>query len=70
METSGPRIRRTADELRLERDFQAIADRVLAPGETDDPEKLEKRADEALAAVAGLKIRAPTKRSRRKSAGR
>jgi hypothetical protein len=70
METAGPRIRRTADELRLERDFQSIVDRVLALGETDDPEKVERRADEALAAVTGLKVRAPTKRSRRGSRGR
>jgi len=69
-ETSGPRVRRTADELRLERDFQAIVDRVLAPGETDDPEKVERRADEALAAVAGLKVRVPTKRSSRGSRAR
>jgi Protein of unknown function (DUF1353) len=54
-ETAGPRIRRTDDELRLERDFQVIADRVLAPGETDDPEEVERRTDEALSVVAGLK---------------
>lgn len=53
-ETSGPRIRRTDDELRLERDFQAIADRVLAFGETDDPEELERRTDQALSVVVGL----------------
>ena len=67
METAGPRIRRTADELRLERDFQAIVDRVLAPGETDDPEKLERRADEALAAVTGLKVRDSARKRRRKA---
>jgi hypothetical protein len=52
-ETTGPRIRRTEDELRLEKDFQVIADRVLAPGETDDPEELERRTDAALFDVAG-----------------
>src|SRR5215204_4025980 len=36
-ETTGPRIRRTADEMKLENDLQAIADRVLTAGETDDP---------------------------------
>jgi len=35
-ETAGPRIRRSDDELKLERDFQLIADRVLTTGETDD----------------------------------
>jgi hypothetical protein len=54
-ETAGPRITRTDDELRLERDFQVIADRVLAPGETDDPEEVERRTDEALSVVAGFK---------------
>jgi hypothetical protein len=64
-ETVGPRIRRTDEELRLERDFQAIADRVLAPGETDDPEVLEQRADEALLAVAGVRSFSSAKKSRR-----
>lgn len=54
-ETTGPRIRRTDDELRLEKDFQNIADRVLAPGETDDPQELERRTDDALLAVAGFR---------------
>jgi len=54
-ETAGPRIRRTDDELQLERDFQVIADRVLAPGVTDDPEEVERRTDKALSVVAGLK---------------
>lgn len=35
-ETAGPRIRRSDDELKLERDLQLIADRVLTTGETDD----------------------------------
>jgi len=63
-EAAGPRIRRTADELRLEQDFQALADRVLAAGETDDPQELEDRTDRALLDVAGLKIE---KASRRRS---
>jgi hypothetical protein len=53
-ETTGPRIRRSDDELRLEKDFQSIADRVLALGETDDPEELERRTDDALLKVVGL----------------
>jgi len=54
-ETAGPRIRRSDDELKLERDFQLIADRVLTTGETDDPLELERRADEDMLAVAGFK---------------
>ncbi len=38
-ETARPRIRRSDDELKLERDFQLIAD--PDPGETDDPLALE-----------------------------
>lgn len=55
-ETTGPRIRRTDEELRLEKDFQVIADRVLAAGETDDPEELERRTHDAIFAVTGLRI--------------
>jgi hypothetical protein len=62
-ESAGPRIRRTETELQLERDFQAIVERVLAPGENDDPEEVERRADEALAVVVG--IRMPQRKSRR-----
>jgi hypothetical protein len=50
--------RRAAD-----RDFQAIVERVLAPGESDDPKEVESRADEALAVVAA--IRMPERMSRR-----
>jgi hypothetical protein len=62
-ESAGPRIRRTEAELRLERDFQAIADRVLAQGETDEPKEVERRYDQAFRLVAG--IRKP--RSKRKT---
>lgn len=61
-ETVGPRIRRSDDELRLERDFQDIVERVLALGETDDPETLERRADAAFAEVLG-----PSKARRKRS---
>lgn len=54
-ETIGPRIRRSDDELQLERDFQAVTDRILAQGETDDPKELEARADRALLGVVGLR---------------
>lgn len=67
---AGPRIRRTEAEDRLERDFQKIADRVLAGGEVDDPNELEKRMNAALFVVAGLKVPAKAKRrpGRRKGA--
>ncbi len=55
IEAAGPRLRRSDEELELERDFQRIAYRVLAPGETDDPEELENRTDSALAVTVGLK---------------
>jgi hypothetical protein len=55
-ESAGPRIRRTDTEMRLERDFRVIADRVLAPGESDDPKEVEARADRALAAVAAIRM--------------
>ena len=64
-ETTGPRVRRTDDELRLERDFQAVADRVLAAGETDDPRELEDRTDQALFNVVGLRSVETLKRSKR-----
>ena len=64
-ETIGPRVRRTDDELRLERDFQAVADRVLAAGETDDPRELEDRTDQALFNVVGLRSVETLKRSKR-----
>ena len=54
--TAGPRISRTADEARVEADFEAMAQRVLASGETDDPLELERRADEALAALLGTSL--------------
>jgi hypothetical protein len=55
-ETAGPRIRRTEAELVLERDFQAIAEDVLAGGETDDPDEVERRTDVALLRVAAVPI--------------
>ena len=66
---AGPRIRRTEAEDRLERDFQNIADRVLAGGEVDDPHELEKRMNAALFLVAGLKVPANAKRGLRRRKG-
>jgi len=68
IEKAGPRTRRTAEERQLEKDFTQIADHVFARGETDDPKELERRADAAMAVVAGLRStrsRAPAKRPRR-----
>ena len=53
----GPRVRRTDAEVRLDEDFQAIADRVLAAGDTDDAAEVERRTDEALFAVAAVPMR-------------
>jgi hypothetical protein len=64
VETVGPRTRRTDAELQLERDFQTIAEQVLAGGETDDPREVERRTDEALAAVTGLQFSSPPKRKK------
>lgn len=66
---AGPRIRRTEAEDRLERDFESIANNVLASGEVDDPIKLEKRMNAALLVVAGLKIPANAKRRPRRRKG-
>ena len=55
-EFAGPRIRRTDAEFQLERDFQVIADRVLAAGETDNPEQLEYLTDQALSEIVGIRI--------------
>jgi hypothetical protein len=65
IETAGPRIRRSDEELWLERDFQAIVEDVLARGETDDPDELERRTDDALVRVAGLKERGAVRKSPR-----
>src|SRR5262245_3523999 len=53
-ESAGPRLRRSEDELSLERDFKLIADSVLSLGETDDAEEVERRADAAFTEVVGL----------------
>ena len=58
-EAAGPRIRRSDAEHRLERDFELIADRVLAQGETEDVAELERRVRRALSEVAGIGEAAP-----------
>jgi hypothetical protein len=62
---AGPRIRRTEAEDQLECDFQVIADRVLAGGEVDDPSELERRVDDVLLVVVGLKATASANRRSR-----
>jgi hypothetical protein len=47
------RITRHASEVRMEADFQRIAELVLSGGETDDPDVLERRTDSAYAVVMG-----------------
>ena len=66
IETAGPRTRRTADERRLEKDFQRISDHVLAQGDTDDPAELERRADKAMIVVVGLRIAGRVEKKRRR----
>ncbi len=70
VESAGPRLRRSDEELRLERDFNELADRVLATGETDDPEELEGRVDAAFADVVGLNLAGPARKRRRGTHGR
>jgi len=55
VETAGPRTKRTNGELRLELDFQEMADRVLGPKVTDDVEEVERRTDKALSNFAGFR---------------
>jgi hypothetical protein len=56
-EDDEPRVVRTAFEHRLEADFQLAADDVLRRGETDDPDEIERRTDEALSVVTGIDVR-------------
>jgi hypothetical protein len=48
-----PELRRSAAALQLERDFEAIADRVLRAGESDEPADIERRTDDAIFEVTG-----------------
>jgi Protein of unknown function (DUF1353) len=68
-DVKGPHIARTYQEERMETDFRSAADRVVRQGETDDPDEIERRTDEALQAVTGmsaaaLRIAAATRTSR------
>jgi len=69
-DSAGPRIRRSGAELQLEHDFTAVAERVLAAGETDDAVEVEKRTDRAMSELAGVKQTARpagSKRARRRT---
>lgn len=51
-----PKLARSGGDLALERDFQAAADEVLADGEIDDVEVIERRTDEALSMKTGVAL--------------
>lgn len=53
----GPRLSRSATEERMESDFRQAGEMVLAPGEVDDIEEIERRADAALSVLTALDAR-------------
>lgn len=55
-EPDGPRLTRTATEVRLESDFQRMGEFVLAAGESDEIEEVERRVDRALTLVANVDL--------------
>jgi hypothetical protein len=67
---AGPRLRRGDAELQMERDFQDVADRVHAAGETDDPLEIERRTDDALLTVAAFERPAAAPKRRRAASRR
>jgi hypothetical protein len=50
-------LARTAAEKRIEADFELACRDVLAPGDTDDPEEVERRTDTALSRISGIDLR-------------
>jgi hypothetical protein len=52
-DASEPRLRRSDADLRLERDFEAIARHVLDAGQSDEPAEIERRTDDAIFLVTG-----------------
>jgi uncharacterized protein DUF1353 len=52
-----PRVVRTPTEKRLEADFELAAREVLGPGETDDPDEVERRTDAALSRITAIDLR-------------
>ncbi len=55
-EGQAPQLARTSHEKRVEADFELAAREVLGPGETDDPDEVERRTDIALSRVAGVNL--------------
>lgn len=51
-----PRLVRAREDVRAEQDFAVIGDKVLAPGETDDIDEIERRVDQALTSVTGVDL--------------
>jgi acetyl-CoA carboxylase beta subunit len=54
---SGPRVSATATEQRIAEDFRRAAEIVLAPGEVDNIDEIERRTDEALSVVTHQDLR-------------
>lgn len=54
---SGPRLFRSAAEDRMEADFRQAGEMVLAGGETDDVEEIERRVDDVLSALTAFDVR-------------
>lgn len=50
------KLRQDAVDRRVEEDFATVAEIVLAQGEIDDPELVEKRTDAALESVAAARL--------------
>jgi Protein of unknown function (DUF1353) len=53
-ESDGPRLYADASDRRMEADYQLIGESVLAEGETDDADEIERRTDRAIARVTGF----------------
>lgn len=54
LDEAGPRLYATPDDDQLIGDYQAVAERVLRRGETDDPLELERRTTDALVTITGI----------------
>lgn len=51
-----PKLRRSLADKKLQADFEVAATHVLEQGETDDPDLLEQRVDQALSLVSGVDL--------------
>ena len=54
---AAPHLARTAPQKRLEADYELASREVLDPGETDDPDEVERRTDTALSRISGMDLR-------------